>query len=56
MKALYANVPDAKYGSGDTSDKVQNLMNSIGKMGSFLYNTTPIGRVVDYVDKGMKKS
>ena len=44
------------YGSGDTADKVQNLMNSLGNMGSFLYNTTPIGRVVDYVDKGMKKA
>jgi hypothetical protein len=46
----------ALYGSGDTADKVQNLMNSLGNMGSFLYNTTPLGRVVDYVDKGMEKS
>ena len=44
------------YGSGDTADKVQNLMNSLGNMGSFLYNTTPIGRVVDTFSKGMEKA
>jgi hypothetical protein len=44
------------YGSGDTADKVQNLMNSLGNMGSFLYNTTPVGRVVDTFNKGMEKA
>jgi hypothetical protein len=44
------------YGSGDTADKVQKLMNSLGNMGSFLYNTTPLGRVVDTFNKGMEKA
>jgi len=44
------------YGSGDTADKVQNLMNSLGNMGSFLYNTTPIGSMVDTFGKSMAKA